>query len=41
MQRWKFSREFVTFINKDAFFALRTHTHVLQRLTGQAITLMH
>ncbi len=45
MQKLKCLREFVTFIDKDMtvnlkFFALRTRTHVSQRLTGQAFTLM-
>ncbi len=46
IQKWKYSREFVAFVDKDmtvnwTMFALRMHTHVSQRLTGQAFTLMH
>ncbi len=39
MQKWKCSRESVTFIDKDMYEEY--DTHVSQRLTGQAFTLMH
>ncbi len=47
MQKWKYLRELLSFIDKDMtinlmfFCAEDAYTHVSQRLTGQAFTLMH